>query len=118
LDFGRASAAASALHEAGKEGGVELHAWVLMPDHVHLLVSPGTAETLSRWVGRARASMTRAVRAVDPRAGCVWARGFHDHALRAEESVRGAARYLIHNPVRAGLVERAWDYSYWFVEWV
>jgi putative transposase len=48
----------------------------------------------------------------------VWADGFHDRALRLEDDVLIAARYIITNPVRAGLVSRVHDYSYWDAVWL
>ena len=48
----------------------------------------------------------------------VWAEGFNDRALRLEDDVLFAARYIITNPVRAGLVSRVHDYSYWDAVWL
>ena len=44
--------------------------------------------------------------------------GYHDHALRQEEDLRAVARYIIANPVRAGLVERIGDYPHWDAAWL
>jgi hypothetical protein len=43
--------------------------------------------------------------------------GFHDRALRAEGEVETVARYVICNPIRAGLVESADQYPYWKCVW-
>jgi len=48
----------------------------------------------------------------------VWARGYHDHALRQDENLRGAARYIIANPLRAGIVSHPLDYPYWGAAWL
>ena len=56
--------------------------------------------------------------AIDRRRGHVWMPGYHDHALRNEESVAAAVRYMVVNPVRAGLVRRAGDYAYWNCAWL
>lgn len=45
------------------------------------------------------------------RKGAVWQEGYHDHAVRSEEDLRKLARYVVANPVRAGLVERLGNYS-------
>ena len=42
----------------------------------------------------------------------LWQRGFVDHVLRDEEDSLGVARYIIENPVRAGLVANPVDYRY------
>lgn len=53
-----------------------------------------------------------------PETGAIWARAFHDRALRSDEHVLSAARYLVLNPVRAGLVQRIGDYPYWDAIWL
>jgi len=50
--------------------------------------------------------------------GHVWARAFHDRALRKEENIHAAARYVVLNPVRARLVTRLRDYPYWNAIWL
>jgi len=46
------------------------------------------------------------------------ATSFHYHALRNEESIKAAARYIIANPLRAGLVQRIEDYPLWDALWL
>jgi hypothetical protein len=48
----------------------------------------------------------------------VWKPGFHDRALRHEDSMVDAARYIVANPLRAGLVERVGDYPFWDAIWL
>jgi len=52
------------------------------------------------------------------RTGKVWQSGFHDHALRHEEDLKAAARYLVANPLRAGLVKSLRDYPFWNAVWL
>ncbi len=83
---------------------------VVMPDHVHLAGQlragslSGVMHTLKSYTANRLAE--RGV------AAPVWQRGYHDHALRDDEEYRDRIRYLIDNPVRAGLVERIEDYPY------
>ena len=42
----------------------------------------------------------------------------YDHALRKDEDVKKIARYIIANPLRAGLVEKIEDYPYWDAVWL
>lgn len=91
--------------------------WVLMPEHLHVMVQLGEAESLSALMRRVKCVTAGVANAVDRRKGRVWTPGYHDHALRSEESVAAVARYMIVNPVRAGLVRRAGDYSYWNCAW-
>jgi len=94
----------------------ELLCWVLMPDHWHGLVGLRGRASLSDAVGWAKGRTAHAVREAAP--GRIWADGFHDRALRREDDVRGAARYIVANPVRAGLVSRVRDYPYWDAVWL
>jgi hypothetical protein len=48
----------------------------------------------------------------------VWQRGYHDHALRHDEDLKAMSRYVIANPIRAGLVSSVGDYPHWDAVWV
>jgi REP element-mobilizing transposase RayT len=96
----------------------ELLAWVLMPDHWHGLLVPADVETLSALVRRLKANTARQVRLGAPAIETVWARGFHDHALRRDETLVDVARYIVRNPVRAGLVSRVGEYPFWDAVWL
>jgi len=94
-------------------------AFVVMPDHFHWLMSLGFPLPLSGVVDNVKGHSARSVNTVLGRAGMpVWQRGFHDHALRREESVKDVARYIVANPLRAGLVRRVEDYALWDAEWL
>jgi putative transposase len=82
---------------------------VLMPDHVHFLVSFGATEkrmqtTVSKW---------KEWTAKKLKIG--WQRDFFEHRLRRDESVREKADYILLNPVRAGLVSQPEDWPFVFV---
>jgi len=95
-----------------------VEAWVLMPDHWHGLVTLGERDTLSTLVGRFKAITSRAVEERHLVNGWLWGRGFSDRLLPAGEDTRQAARYLVANPLRAGLVARLGDYPYWNAAWL
>ena len=92
--------------------------WVLMPDHLHALVELGKRHDLSRVVQHLKSRLAAAANEAIGWRGRLWQRGFHDRALRADEDLRTAARYIVANPVRAGLVEHVGDYPYWNAEWL
>ena len=48
----------------------------------------------------------------------VWQKGYFDRALRYEEDLKAAARYIIANPLRAGLVAQVGDYPLWDAIWL
>ena len=116
-DVAPSAVAVEALLDARLWARSRLLAWVLMPDHWHGLVELGPWETLPAVVRRLKSNTSRRLREAGTGAQ-VWAAGYHDRALRCEESVVDAARYVVMNPVRAGLVRRVRDYRYWGAVWV
>ena len=113
-----AMAAARAVEDPRVWVRSQLLAWVLMPDHWHAVVLLGDGDDLSLLVQRLKTNTARAVRQADAGVEQVWAVGFHDHALRADEALVDAARYIVCNPVHAGLVRRVGDYPFWNAAWV
>ena len=102
------------LHE---EDACQTFAWVLMPDHLHWLFQLGEpaslAQVMQQLKGRSAYELNRVIGA-----GCLWQRGYHEHALRREEDLKATARYVIQNPVRAGLVRSIRDYPFWDASWI
>ncbi|PKM05833.1 MAG: transposase [Gammaproteobacteria bacterium HGW-Gammaproteobacteria-4] len=113
-----AIAAARVCHAPMTWGDAQALCWVLMPDHWHGLIQLGDNDHLALCVNRFKALIAKAVRCQHGANGHVWQRGFHDHALRREEDMRAIARYIVYNPVRAGLVARVGDYPYWNAVWL
>ena len=111
-------AAARCFESTAILGDATMLAWVLMPDHAHWLISLGQRDSLSIVVNRLKSSSSRlANRALD-RCGQLWSPGYHDHALRTEDDLIETARYIVANPLRAGLVRRVGDYPFWNAIWV
>ncbi|MEL1265961.1 transposase [Pseudoxanthomonas putridarboris] len=116
--FEGACAAAPCHHQPDVLRTSVLLAWVLMPDHAHWLVRLGERDGMASFTNRLKSAIARAYNHRLERTGPVWARAYHDHALRQEEDVRVAARYVVANPVRAGLVKRVGDYPFWNAVWL
>jgi REP element-mobilizing transposase RayT len=112
-----ARAVARLMIEQGTWGDARVHACVLMPDHWHGLLQLGDRDGLPIVMNRLKALSAKAVSHKGDKAQ-VWARGFHDHALRRDESIREVARYIIANPLRAGIVSHPLDYPYWDTAWL
>ncbi|MDB5971303.1 MAG: Transposase like protein [Hydrocarboniphaga sp.] len=93
-------------------------AWVLMPDHAHWLLQLNEDETLDAVVLRLKGASARSANQVLGRTGSLWQPAYHDRALRKDEHVITAARYLVANPIRAGLVHSLGDYPYWNAVWL
>jgi REP element-mobilizing transposase RayT len=87
---------------------IEICAYTVMPDHVHLLARV-TAGTLSGFVGRWK----QATGYIWKRSGNrqpLWQRGFYDRVLRHDEDPRRVAAYIACDPVRTRLVARPEDH--------
>ena len=78
---------------------------LLMPDHLHAILAfppePGMKSTLSNW---------KKFTAV--KHGIRWQRDFFDHRLRSNEELSEKTDYILMNPVRKGLCERAGDWTW------
>ena len=90
-----------------REGNYKLHAFVMMPDHVHLIVTP-QGITIERVMGLIKGGFSHRLASNFP----VWQRGYTDHRIRDAEDMETRRRYLHQNPVRAGLVVAAEEYRY------
>jgi REP element-mobilizing transposase RayT len=99
-------------------GDAGMLAWVLMPDHAHWLLQLGQQRSLPALIHVLKAAATQRIRRELPVDGPIWGRAYHDHALRRDEDLRAAARYVIANPLRARLVKRIGDYPYWNAIWL
>ncbi|WP_134178433.1 REP-associated tyrosine transposase [Pseudomonas helmanticensis] len=92
-------------------------AWVVMPDHFHWLVELENC-SLKKLMRETKSLITREVNISINRKGPLWQQGFHDRALRREEDLVKMARYVVANPLRAGLVEKIGDYPLWDTVWL
>lgn len=113
----KARVVAAKLMEPGLWGDSRLLCWVLMPDHMHALIELGQERTLSALMQRVKAVSALAVQRSLGAPGQFWMPGFHDRALRAEDSLHEAAEYILQNPVRAGLVDVPREYPYLWTIW-
>ncbi|MGU9858583.1 REP-associated tyrosine transposase [Pseudomonas sp. LF245] len=98
-------------------GLVSSLAWVIMPDHFHWLFELGDA-ALPQVMRRVKSRSTLTINRASGTWGAFWQSGYHDRAARAEEDLIQIARYIIGNPLRAGLVEHIGDYPLWDASWL
>ncbi len=90
--------------------GYTLHAYVIMPDHLHLLMVP--KETLEKSVQLIKGGFSfRAKRELNWK-GEIWQPGFSDHRIRDEDDCRRHLNYIRENPVQAGLVSDGLDFQF------
>ena len=86
-------------------------AYCVMPDHVHLLLEgcsddANLRSAVSLWKQRTAFEWKRRCR------GSLWQSGYYDHVLRDEDSVPAIVKYVVGNPVRAGIVADASQYPH------
>ena len=106
------------LRRCDQEGWSGTLAFVLMPEHLHWLVQlrRGTlAQLMQRFKSRSAGAINRELGHSGQK---FWQAGYHDHALRDGQDIRALARYVIANPLRAGLVRRVGDYPHWDAVWM
>jgi putative transposase len=90
-----------------REGHYKLYDFVVMPDHVHLLLTPQEI-TLERTVQLIKGGFSRKIGSKFP----VWQRGFTDKRMRDREDFMTHRTYIHQNPVRDRLCQRPEDYPY------
>jgi putative transposase len=90
---------------------VEIWAWCLMPNHVHLIAVPKSEDGLARAIGEAHRRYTRMINERQGWKGHLWQERFASYPMD-ENHLLAAARYIEMNPVAAGLVESPGDYPW------
>ncbi|MBC3777165.1 transposase [Pseudomonas sp. SWRI99] len=107
---------AEQFRQAQELGFADSLAWVVMPDHFHWLIDLKRG-SLSELMQRTKSLSARVVNMAAGREGSLWQPGFHDRALRRDDDPVQMARYVVANPLRAGLVQKLDDYSLWDAIW-
>ena len=115
-DFHLGRLVVNQLRQAHEDGIVHSIAWVVMPDHFHWLVEL-RRKTLGELMCRIKSRSCVTVNRASQSASRLWQKGYHDRALRQEDDLKAAARYIIKNPIRAQLTTRIGDYPLWDACW-
>lgn len=103
------------IRRGAEEGLYQLYAWVVMANHVHLLVRPfiKSSEAMRRIKGR---SAREANLALCRTGQSFWQAESYDRWIRNDEEMTRTTRYIENNPVTAGLTTQAKDYR-WSSAW-
>ena len=107
-----------AMRELDQDRWTLTQTFVVMPDHLHWLFQICDDHALSEIVKRLKGRSAKGINASLDRQGQVWQTGYHDHAIRKEEDIKQAARYIVANPLRAGLVSDIKQYPHWDAIWL
>ena len=117
-DFRLGRIVVQALRREADVGNAKTLAFVIMPDHVHWLMTLNRTCTLSTAVSNLKSMSARKINVSMFRTGPIWQAGFFDRAIRREEDLASIARYIVANPLRAQLVKRIGDYPLWDAVWL
>lgn len=91
---------------------IDIWAYCLMSNHLHLLVVPQAPESLARGIGLTNMSYTQHINRKYRRSGRVWQNRFFSSVVETESYLWAVARYIEKNPVVAGVVDTAEDYRW------
>ena len=87
-------------------------AFVIMPDHVHLILQPTGNENISDIMKKIKGSFSRYYNKLNKRSGTVFQKGFYDTIIKDENHLNETIAYIHYNPVKNGIVFEAKDYPY------
>jgi putative transposase len=93
-------------------GYYRLHAFVLMPNHFHILVTPGVETTLEKAVQMIKGGSAYRIREELAFRWPVWQPGFHDRWLRDAAEYHTRRNYILENPVKAKLAANPGEYAW------
>ena len=100
------------LYRHRREGRYELHAFVVMPEHVHLLLTPANDVTIERAVQLIKGAYSHELGGIIGRKREIWQRGFTDHRIRNEMDYIHHRNYIHRNPVERHIVTDPCEYRY------
>ncbi|MEZ5337167.1 MAG: transposase [bacterium] len=98
------------LHYDGQR--YRMHAWVIMPNHVHCLMEPLAGHPIGRLLGGIKGFSANRINKLLQRSGRVWLDGNFLSRIRSEEHFDAALAYIHSNPLSAGLCETAHEWRW------
>lgn len=100
------------LGEYAEQSGCVIHAYALMTNHVHLLITPKITDSLATLMKHLGQRYVQYVNRTYRRSGTLWEGRFRSCLVQEESYLLGCCRYIELNPVRAGMVEHPADYRW------
>ena len=92
-------------------GKFKLHAFAIMPDHMHVLITPSQRQTLPGCIQFLKGTFSHAIR--DQFKGEVWHSGHHEHRIRDREDFENQQGYIARNPERRHLTDHPYVHTKW-----
>jgi putative transposase len=100
------------LNEFTTQFGCAIHAYVLMTNHVHLLLTPQRSDSASLMMKHLGQRYVQYINRTYKRSGTLWEGRFRSCLTQTEDYVLACYRYIELNPVRAGMVNQPQDYRW------
>lgn len=100
------------LRQGAAKHGCVVHAYVLMTNHVHLLMTPRERESISRTIQYVGRNYVTYINHVYGRSGTLWEGRHKGSVISSDEYLLACMRYIELNPVRAGMVAAPGDYRW------
>jgi putative transposase len=99
-------------HQAALKNDLALHAYVLMTNHVHLLVTPNQPFSITHTMQDTGRKFVHYINSTYKRTGSLWEGRFKSSLIDSEAYLLTCMRYIEMNPVRAGMVQHPGDYQW------
>ena len=100
------------LKEYSRKHGVDVHGYVLMTNHVHLLMTPDDSQGISRLIQSLGRYYVRYINQTYKRTGTLWERRYKSTLIDSENYFLTVSRYIELNPVRAQMVDHPSEYPW------
>jgi len=123
-DFFLARQIVHAMQHQHQQQNVNSLAFVVMPGHIHWLFALQNDCSLATVMQSVKGRSAYTIQKIRRQRGeiickqALWQDGYHDHAVREEEDLQQIARYIVANPIRAGLVNKIANYPLWDAIWL
>ena len=101
-----------ALYQLRANDRIRLHAFVVMPDHLHFVSTLAPGETTASIMHSLKSYTANEINRNRPESSRVWQRGYYSHGIRNEKDAVEKIQYILNNPVRAELSESAVEYEF------
>jgi REP element-mobilizing transposase RayT len=86
-----------------------LHAWCVMPNHVHVVVQPLAPHDLSKILHAWKSFTAKRINEIVGRGGVLWQAEPYDHLIRDKDDLEHCKTYTVQNPAKAGLKDWPWS---------
>ena len=94
----------------------KLIATVVMPDHVHILLTPETKFNLSRIMKGIKGVSARKINQLRQQKGSIWQAESYDRIIRDNDELIEKLQYMLNNPIKKGITRNPWTYSGWYLD--